>query len=54
MNFEKWTAKAQNAVMECQNIAISEGHQQMDAANKAMPQAPGPGSRSNDHICGLL
>ncbi|MBQ2868303.1 MAG: AAA family ATPase, partial [Firmicutes bacterium] len=30
MNFEKWTAKAQNAVMECQNIAIAEGHQQMD------------------------
>ena len=31
MNFEKWTERAQNAVMESQNIAISLGHQQMDA-----------------------
>jgi ATP-dependent Clp protease ATP-binding subunit ClpB len=30
MNFDKFTQKAQEAVMECQNIAISEGHQQLD------------------------
>ena len=30
MNSEKWTERAQNAVMESQNIAISLGHQQMD------------------------
>ncbi|MBQ1214862.1 MAG: type VI secretion system ATPase TssH, partial [Firmicutes bacterium] len=30
MNFEKWTERAQNAVMESQNLAISLGHQQMD------------------------
>ncbi|MDR1070583.1 MAG: type VI secretion system ATPase TssH, partial [Gracilibacteraceae bacterium] len=31
MNFEKFTQNAQAAMMECQNIAISEGHQQIDA-----------------------
>jgi ATP-dependent Clp protease ATP-binding subunit ClpB len=31
MNFEKFTQNAQSAMMECQNIAISEGHQQIDA-----------------------
>ncbi|MEA4923210.1 MAG: ATP-dependent chaperone ClpB [Eubacteriaceae bacterium] len=30
MNLEKYTQKAQEAVMECQNIGISEGHQQLD------------------------
>lgn len=30
MNFEKWTEKAQGAVVECQNIAVAGGHQQLD------------------------
>ncbi|MEG0662721.1 MAG: ATP-dependent chaperone ClpB [Anaerovoracaceae bacterium] len=30
MNLEKYTQKAQEAIVECQNIAISEGHQQLD------------------------
>lgn len=30
MNLEKYTQKAQEAVMESQNIAISHGHQQLD------------------------
>lgn len=30
MNFEKWTEKAQNAMMESQNIAVANGHQQLD------------------------
>ncbi|MDR3294748.1 MAG: ATP-dependent chaperone ClpB [Clostridiales Family XIII bacterium] len=30
MNFEKFTQNAQAAMLECQNIAISEGHQQID------------------------
>ena len=30
MNFEKFTQNAQSAVMDCQNIAIQEGHQQLD------------------------
>ncbi|MDO4394077.1 MAG: ATP-dependent chaperone ClpB [Bacillota bacterium] len=31
MNIEKYTQNAQNAIMDCQNIAIEEGHQQIDA-----------------------
>ena len=30
MNIEKYTQNAQQAVMDCQNIAISEGHQMLD------------------------
>lgn len=30
MNIEKFTQNAQNAIMECQNIAISEGHQMLE------------------------
>lgn len=30
MNFEKLTQNAQSAVMDCQNIAIQEGHQQLE------------------------
>lgn len=30
MNFEKWTEKAQGAVMDCQNLGVQEGHQQLD------------------------
>ncbi|MDR0570207.1 MAG: ATP-dependent chaperone ClpB [Clostridiales Family XIII bacterium] len=30
MNFDKYTQNARAAILECQNIAISEGHQQID------------------------
>ena len=30
MNLERYTQNAQKAVMECQNIAVSEGHQVLD------------------------
>jgi len=30
MNIEKYTQNAQGAIMECQNIAAEEGHQQLD------------------------
>lgn len=30
MNFEKYTQKAQGAVLDCQNIALREGNQQVD------------------------
>lgn len=30
MNLEKYTQKAQDAIVEMQNIAVSEGHQQLD------------------------
>ncbi len=30
MNLEKFTQKAQEAIIECQNIAVDEGHQQLD------------------------
>lgn len=30
MNLEKYTENAQGAIMDCQNIAIEEGHQQID------------------------
>ncbi|WP_027398193.1 ATP-dependent chaperone ClpB [Anaerovorax odorimutans] len=30
MNFDKFTQNAQTAVMDCQNIGIQEGHQQID------------------------
>ena len=30
MDFEKFTEKAQSAIVDCQNYAISEGHQQLD------------------------
>ncbi|MBE6033676.1 MAG: ATP-dependent chaperone ClpB [Clostridiales bacterium] len=30
MNFDKYTQNAQNAIIDCQNIAIEEGHQQLD------------------------
>ena len=30
MDFEKFTEKAQSAIVDCQNYAISEGHQQLE------------------------
>ncbi|WP_324824360.1 ATP-dependent chaperone ClpB [Sinanaerobacter sp. ZZT-01] len=30
MNFEKWTEKAQGAIMDAQNIGIQDGHQQLE------------------------
>jgi len=30
MNIDKYTQNAQSAIMECQNIAVEEGHQQLD------------------------
>ncbi len=30
MNFDKYTQNAQSAIMDCQNIAIQAGHQQLD------------------------
>ena len=30
MNFEKFTQNAQSAVVDCQNIGVQEGHQQLD------------------------
>ena len=30
MNIEKYTQNTQNAIMDCQNIAIEMGHQQID------------------------
>ena len=30
MNIEKYTQNAQSAIIDCQNIAIEEGHQQID------------------------
>jgi len=30
MNIEKFTQNAQSAIMDCQNIAVSEGHQMLD------------------------
>ena len=30
MNIEKYTQNAQQAIMDCQNIAVSEGHQMLD------------------------
>ena len=30
MNIEKYTQNAQSAIMDCQNIAISEGHQMLE------------------------
>ena len=30
MNIEKYTQNAQSAIIDCQNIAVEEGHQQID------------------------
>ncbi len=30
MNFEKFTQNAQSAIMDCQNLGVQEGHQQLD------------------------
>ena len=30
MNLDKYTQNAQGAIIDCQNIAIEEGHQQLD------------------------
>ena len=30
MNIERFTQNAQAAIMDCQNIAVSEGHQMLD------------------------
>ena len=30
MNIEKYTQNAQSVLMACQNLAIQEGHQQLD------------------------
>ena len=39
MNLEKYTQKAQEAVMESQNIAISHGHQQLDGESTKIGRA---------------
>lgn len=36
MNIDKYTEKAQSAVVDCQNIAISEGHQQLEGEHLHM------------------
>ena len=36
MNIEKYTQKAQEAIIDCQNIAIEEGHQQVDGEHLHM------------------
>ena len=36
MNIEKYTQKAQEAIIDCQNIAIDEGHQQVDGEHLHM------------------
>ena len=36
MNIEKYTQNAQSAVMDCQNIAISMGHQTLDGEHMHM------------------
>ena len=36
MNIEKYTQNAQQAIMDCQNIAISEGHQMLDGEHLHM------------------
>ena len=36
MNIEKFTQNAQNAVVECQNVAIGEGHQTLEAEHLHM------------------
>ena len=36
MNIEKYTTNAQSAIMDCQNIAISEGHQVLDGEHLHM------------------
>jgi len=36
MNIEKYTQNAQSAIVECQNIAISEGHQMLDGEHLHM------------------
>ena len=36
MNIEKYTQNAQQAVMDCQNIAISDGHQMLDGEHLHM------------------
>ena len=30
MNIDKYTQNAQGAIIDCQNIAVEEGHQQID------------------------
>ena len=41
MNIEKYTQNAQSAIIDCQNIAIEEGHQQIDgeASSSGAPYA---------------
>lgn len=36
MNIEKYTQKAQEAVIDCQNIAVEEGHQAVDGEHLHM------------------
>ena len=36
MDFERFTEKARQAVMECQNIAISQGNQQLEGEHLHM------------------
>ena len=45
MDFEKFTEKAQSAIVDCQNYAISEGHQQLDGEHLHLALvAPGSGT----------
>ena len=32
MNIDKYTQNAQSAIIDCQNIAVEEGNQQLDGA----------------------
>ena len=36
MNIEKYTQNAQGAIIDCQNIAVEEGHQQIDGEHLHM------------------
>ena len=36
MNLDKYTQKAQEAIVDCQNIAIAEGHQTLDGEHLHM------------------
>ena len=38
MNIDKYTENAQGAIIDCQNIAIEEGHQQIDG--ETSPSGP--------------
>ena len=61
MNIEKYTQNAQGAIIDCQNIAVEEGHQQIDGEHlhlallkktAAAPFECGEKSRENEgRVC---